>query len=250
MSTDPTPTALPDPNDREAMFDLVAAYAIHAVDESECAFIEAHLDDDPGYRVELGRHLVAAAAMTVEAPVPASTWEAIVARTTVADSVPLPRPDTLRSAVRTDAANVIALDAARAARRSRVRVAFAAAAASALIAVPLTLQLAGGSPTSIAALASNAAKQPGARTVVLRDPTGNVLANAVVTADGRGYLRRDTLPALPEGQAYQLWAITGATPISAGVLGRNPSESPSPLMRRPSQRSAPCHRHLASQAAQ
>ena len=35
MNTDPTSVALPDPSDREAMLDLVAAYAIHAVDEHE-----------------------------------------------------------------------------------------------------------------------------------------------------------------------------------------------------------------------
>ena len=75
----------------------------------------------------------------------------------------------------------------------------------------------------MAALASNAAKQPGARIVTLKTAEGAELANAVVTADGRGYLRRDALPALPQGQSYQLWAITGATPVSAGVLGRDPS---------------------------
>lgn len=205
------------------MLDLVAAYAIHAVDDDERDFIEAHLDDDPRYRAELGRHLVAAAALTVEAPVPASTWDAIVARTTagaIGESAVL-SPDDAPS--RPGVANVIALDAARVARRSRLRVAFTAAVASAAIAVPLTLQFAGTSTPSIAALASNAAKQKGSRTVVLNDANGNALADAVITADGRGFLRRDTLPVLPEGQSYQLWAITGATPVSAGVLGRDPS---------------------------
>lgn len=227
MSTDPTITPLPDPSDREAMLDLVAAYAIHAVDDDERDFIEEHLDDDPQYRVELGRHLVAAAALTVEAPVPASTWDAIVERSAAR------RPESLATGsvetesdsgqLRPHVSNVIALDAARAARRSRVRVAFTAAAASAVIAVPLTLQFAGGTTPSIAALAANAADRPGTRTVVLKDTGGRAVANAIITSDGRGYLRRDTLPALPEGQSYQLWAITGATPVSAGVLGRDPS---------------------------
>ncbi len=223
MSTDPTITSLPDPSDREAMLDLVAAYAIHAVDDHERDFVEAHLDDDPAYREELGRHLAAAAALTIEAPVPLSTWDAIVARTGAGAGiapVELSRND---DRLRPDLANVIALDAARAGRRSRVRVAFAAAAASAVIAVPLTLQFAGNSSPSIAALASNAAKQSGARTVVLKGADGAELANVIVTAGGRGYLRRDALPALPEGKSYQLWAITGATPVSAGVLGRDPS---------------------------
>ena len=223
MSTDPTSVRLPDPSDREAMLDLVAAYAIHAVDADEREFVEAHLDDDPTYRDELGRHLAAAAALTSDALVPASTWDAIVARTQAAGRLPQVDESRDDARLRPDLANVIALDAARAGRRSRLRVAFAAAAASAVIAVPLTLQFAGGTSPSMAALASNAAKQPGSRIVMLKTAEGAELANAVVTADGRGYLRRDALPALPQGQSYQLWAITGATPVSAGVLGRDPS---------------------------
>ncbi len=223
MSTDPTSVALPDPSDREAMLDLVAAYAIHAVDEPERDFVEAHLDDDPQYRVELGRHLAAAAALTIEAPVPASTWDAIIARTGAVTGVAPVELGHDDDRLRPELANVIALDAARAGRRSRLRVALAAAAASAVIAVPLTLQFAGTSTPSIAALASDAVKQQGTRTVVLKSSDGVELASAVVTADGRGYLRRVTLPALPEGRSYQLWAITGATPVSAGVLGRDPS---------------------------
>lgn len=241
MSTEPISVALPDPSDREAMLDLVAAYAIHAVDEHERDFVEAHLDDDPRYREELGRYFAAAAALTIEAPVPASTWDAIVSRTgpsaglgsaeliaedgRVAEDDRVTEDDRVseEGRVRPGPANVIALDAARAGRRSRVRVAFAAAAASAVIAVPVTLQFAGGATHSIAALASRAAKQSGTRTAALRSADGSELANAVVTADGRGYLQRDALPALPEGQSYQLWAITGATPVSAGVLGRDPS---------------------------
>lgn len=235
MSTDPTSVALPDPSDREAMLDLVAAYAIHAVDEHERDFVEAHLDDDPQYRHELGRYFAAAAALTIEAPVPASTWDAIVARTGAAAGLGSAEPiaEDGRVAgegrvgeegrVRPELTNVIAIDAARAGRRSRLRSAFVAAAASAVIAVPVTLQFAGGTTPSIAALASSAAKQSGTRTVALRSADGAELANAVVTADGRGYLQRDALPALPEGQSYQLWAITGATPVSAGVLGRDPS---------------------------
>lgn len=229
MSTEPISVALPDPSDREAMLDLVAAYAIHAVDEHERDFVEAHLDDDPQYREELGRYFAAAAALTIEAPVPASTWDAIVSRT--AASAGLGSAELIaengrvaeEGRVRPGLANVIALDAARAGRRSRVRVAFAAAAASAVIAVPVTLQFAGGTTPSIAALASSAAEQSGTRTVALRSADGTELANAVVTSDGRGFLQRDALPALPEGQSYQLWAITGATPVSAGVLGRDPS---------------------------
>jgi anti-sigma-K factor RskA len=212
---------LPDPADREAMLDLIAAYAVHAVDDDERDFVERHLDDDPAYQFELGRHLEAAAALATEAPVPTSTWDAIRARTSGADVMAAPQAET-PVPIPTRVANVIALDAARAARRSRLRVAVVAAAATAAIAIPATLQFAGGSSPSLAALAGRAAKERGARTISLKTDTGASLADVVVTADGRGYVRRDTLPELPPGQAYQLWAITGTTPVSAGVLGRDP----------------------------
>jgi anti-sigma-K factor RskA len=212
---------LPDPTDREAMLDLIAAYAVHAVDDGERDFVEAHLHDDPTYGAELGRHLEAAAALTTEAPVPSSTWDAIRARTqSAADGVatPVQAPTSISPQV----ANVIALDAARASRRSRVRVAIVAAAATAAIAIPATLQFSGGSSPSLAALAGRAANERGARAISLKTDSGESLADVVVTADGRGYVRRDSLPELPPGQAYQLWAITGSTPVSAGVLGRDP----------------------------
>ena len=217
---------LPDPQDREAMLDLIAAYAVHAVDDEERNFVEAHLGDDAAYEFELSRHLVAAAALATEAPVPSSTWDAIRARTgasvTEIDLTTPSDPEISRAPISPRVANVIALDAARAARRSKVRVAVAAAVATAALAVPLTLTLTGSSP-SLAAVASKAANERGARTVSLRDDAGRPLADVVVTADGRGYLRRDTLPELPPGQSYQLWAITGDTPVSAGLLGRDPA---------------------------
>lgn len=221
----PSVSDLPDPGDREAMLDLVAAYAVHSVSDDEQEFIEAHLDDDPAYREELVRFLSTASLLTVDAPVPTATWDSVVARTRLnstpvsgrthgADDFGLVGPGL---------AKVIALDAARAARRSRLRIAVGAAAASALIAVPVTLQFVGGSSPSLAALATKAAGQRGTRTISLKDSRGVALADVVVTADGRGFLRRDSLPQLPTGRAYQLWAITGGNPVSAGVLGRNPS---------------------------
>ena len=219
----------PDPADRDAMLDLVAAYAVHAVDAGEREFVEAHLDDDPAYRIELGRHLETAASLTVDAPVPDTTWGAILSRTRASNSESIvsaqPIAGSEMGIVTPGVAKVIAFDAARVARRSRFRIAVGAAAASAIVAVPLTLQFAGGGSPSLAALATKAAAQRGSRIVSLTNDRGVSVAEVVVTADGRGYLRRDSLPALPSGQAYQLWAVTGKTPVSAGVLGRNPSVS-------------------------
>jgi anti-sigma-K factor RskA len=216
----------PDPQ----MDDLIAAYAVDALDEDERAYVEARLDDHPSYRSELERHLETLASLTVDEPVPQATWDMVRARTVgqvsrTTDPAPPVSAPVLSSPtpVNPQVANVIALDAARAARRSRLRVGIGAAAAAVVFAVPTTLQFAGGpSSPSLAALATEAAKEPNARSVSLKTPDGADLAQITLTADGRGYLRSDTLAALPAGQTYQLWAITGAAPVSAGLLGADP----------------------------
>ena len=60
------------------------------------------------------------------------------------------------------------------------------------------------------------------RQTIGHDPSGHVVANAVITTAGRGYLVKDSLPPLGAGRTYQLWAVTGAAPVSAGLLGRDP----------------------------
>ena len=126
-------------------------------------------------------------------------------------------------------APVLALDAAREARRFRrsgLRMALGAAAAAAAIAVPLTASFTSGAAPSLAALANRATGEPGAVTVSLKDPAGRAIARAVVTASGKGYMLSDSLPALPAGKTYQLWAVTGADgPVSEGLLGRDPGVS-------------------------
>ncbi len=77
-------------------------------------------------------------------------------------------------------------------------------------------------PSTTAALAAEARRQPGARTATLVDDAGNELATAVVLGDGRGYLDA-SLPALPAGHTYQLWSVGGTQPVSLGLLGRDPS---------------------------
>jgi anti-sigma-K factor RskA len=79
----------------------------------------------------------------------------------------------------------------------------------------------GGGQAQVAA----ALRSPGHRTVVLRSPSGAALAELVVLTSGRGYLVQSTMPALPAGQTYQLWAIIGGQPISAGLLGNRPGQA-------------------------
>ena len=51
------------------------------------------------------------------------------------------------------------------------------------------------------------------------------MARFVIVPSGRGYLVSSSLPALRNGQTYQLWGITGITAISLGLLGGSPHGS-------------------------
>jgi Anti-sigma-K factor rskA len=71
--------------------------------------------------------------------------------------------------------------------------------------------------------ADAASADPSATTVELASIDGDRHATVVTLPDGSGYLMRHNLPPLPEGHTYQLWAITGSPGnerlVSAGVLG-------------------------------
>jgi hypothetical protein len=67
----------------------------------------------------------------------------------------------------------------------------------------------------------------GSRTAELVASDGTMMAEIVVTADGRGFVSPSELPTLPAGRTYQLWAMSDDWPetpaVSVGVLGRDPS---------------------------
>jgi anti-sigma-K factor RskA len=208
--------------------ELLGAYAVHALDDDERDGVDSHLVSCPDCSEELGMLLEASAAMgmTDREPPSADLWQRI--RTEVrngSDAAP-----TKSATAETDdgIAGVIRLDAAREHRRdrqSRWRIAAASAAAAVAVAVPLTLTFSGGSGTSLAALANTAAKQTNSRTIPLLDSNGDQLAEAVLTANGQGYVRNSTLPALPPGQTYQVWFIDSGVPVSSGLLGQAPKVS-------------------------
>lgn len=54
----------------------------------------------------------------------------------------------------------------------------------------------------------------------LTSPGGDPVARVLSDDDG-SYLVLDGLENLPEGRAYQLWSLTGAEPVSLGMLGRD-----------------------------
>ncbi len=217
--------------------DLLAAYAINAVDDDEREVVERHLAQDPAAAAEVQafRHAAAMLAYT-GGPVPEGVWDAL------APALEAKRRRVATGAgVATDAgvADVLALSSRRSPpepmpgsppRRHTQGVRWLVAAAVAAIlavgaAVGVVVSQSGGGVSqqqALAAAARAARNAPGAQQLTLEGPDGSPVARAVVLEDGTGYLTSD-LPALHAGRTYQLWALRGTDRISLGVLGRDPT---------------------------
>jgi len=232
--------------------ELIGAYALDAVDPDEREAVERHLAECPRCRTELAGHLEVAALLgNTGAPAPDGVWTRIAAsleepppalRLSVAplDASPRPVPEPDQATPTTDG-KVVDL-AVRSTRRevSRRRwinrslgVAVAAAiAVIALLGVEVVRQdhridqmrgeIAGSAGLQGAMV--QAMSDPSSHKMSLASPTGDDMsAAAVMTEDGTGYFVATSIPALSEGQTYQLWGIMAdGQVISLGVLGNDP----------------------------
>jgi len=222
--------------------ELLGAFALDAVDRDEYEQIEAHLSECPRCRAEVDAHREVAAALgnSVE-PLPEGLWESIASRLPArpdegAPPMPVlvrdgaPGEDTPTSAFRTPRP-------ARTGRSGRTRlftvasIAVAAAAVAIVLGVNLVhddhqiaqLQNAVGASAHTAVQA--ALDTPGRKVVNVETPGHRQLAEFVVVPDGRGYLVKSTLPALPSGETYQLWGVSDRHTISLGILGQSPHQA-------------------------
>lgn len=198
----------------DAVQELLGAYALDAVSAEERRAVEAHLLECPRCRAEVAEHLETAAMLAGSGAAPDGVWDRIAS--SLGDAP-------------------VVLDLERAGRRrdpwrwitSAVAAVAVAAALSLGVAVRETQQrvdriTAGLQQDGLEAAAMAAVFDPDATSITLTSSDGSVRVDAVVLPRGTGYLVRDDLPALPAGRTYQLWALGGANPISAGVLGDDP----------------------------
>lgn len=200
--------------------ELLAAYALDAVDRDEAETLDLHLRDCPRCRAEVADHREAASALAAgHEPAPMRLWDNIVAE--------------LEAAPPMELASVVPIRSAPWRRSLRVGVGAVAAAALAVLGVRVveqdqridSMQTALEDRTVLAA-ALAAHGNPDARQAELRSANGVVLARAVLVPDGTGYLWSDGLPRTAPDRTYQLWAIVGTERISAGVLGPSPNVAP------------------------
>ena len=205
--------------------ELLGAYALDALDDSERLRVESRLSMDPRWLAEVRAHRETIGFLTEamlagkdETP-PARIWEGIVARLEV-------EPPPLR----------LVVDPPRRSPLIRAVGAFAAAAAIAVVVLgvmvtrqgdrldEMTLALEGN---RLEQAAADAMTSPGSEVVILASPAGSPIeARIAIGPDGVGYLVADSLPALPSDRSYQLGAIVEGNVLSAGLLGSDPGISP------------------------
>ena len=202
----------------EEVRDLVAVHALDALDGSDLAFVEAHLAGCPNCRADLKElREVAALLVAPEAP-PHDSWDRLLAgldeaaRPTAAPPV-LPR---------------LSPGASPRGKRS-----FAVVALAGLLATggaawwwdhDRLADRVAASPTDdpVAAAVTTAILDGDARLVTLRNSGDTVVAAVALEADGDGFVVRSELPRLGAGRTYQLWATSGDSVVSLGVLGPAP----------------------------
>ncbi len=221
----------------EEVSELLAVFALDAVASHEHDEIEQHLSSCPRCRAELDAHREVAAALgnSVEA-LPEGLGSSISSRLpTRIDGDPPPMP---RLYVDPDerAAEAGSPGPSGRSRPRRVTaivgsIAAVAAVIAAVLAVSLVhdshritnLQQAVGASAHNAVVA--ALHTSGHKVVTLESSGHQLLAEFVVVPDGRGYMVKSNLPALPSTETYQLWGQLDGHSISLGLLGRSPKQA-------------------------
>jgi anti-sigma-K factor RskA len=221
---------------RVELDELLALYALDALDGEEHAQVTRYVERDVAAREELDSLRQAVSWLPPDdVRAPASLWAGIEGALDVSSRAP--EPPRLRFAA---AEAATATDPGRATRRGR-RVVAVLAAAAIVIALVLGVQVSRQQhriddlaaemhrdPMERQAMTARAS--PDAHVIPLDAMQGGAGADVVMLPDGTGYLMGRELPELDAGRAYQLWATVGEGPgartVSLGVLGRAPGISP------------------------
>lgn len=201
------------------MQELLGAYALNALEHDEIEALEHHLADCPKCRAELRDHRETAAMLAhAGAPAPTGLWDRIAASL---DDVPEDADTVFRLPV--GLSGTTGGKSRFTGARWRKAAFAAAAAAAAIVAVDTAVIVNNhNSSPDVSTLAARAIALPDSKLVKLRSPDGLQTIDAVLAADGRGYVLHGKLNKLESSKTYQLWAIVDGKPISLGVLGREP----------------------------
>jgi anti-sigma factor RsiW len=224
----------------EDLQNLVAAYALDALDPSEEHQVESHLEGCPTCRDQLQSYREVMGLVAYEAEeAPAGLWDRIAGTIHESDAsmtVPPLRP--VVAGGEAAAAQQAGHPMSRSRRRLLAAVAITLAAAAVVVIAILGIQVSHledrtsrlnqqlaslpGQPSL--ALVEQALAVPGAQRVTLRSPNGGAVSvEAVILPSGVGYLYESRLSPLPSSETYQLWGVVGKEKISYALLGSAPA---------------------------
>lgn len=220
--------------------DLLGVYALDAVDPDERERIERHIADCPRCRAEVAEHREVAGFLSHSgATAPEGVWDRIAselapaappmrmailpngsAAAAAATDADTPAPTSTDAPPAAPASNVTPIGAARR-RPSRTTLAIASIAACIIallgvVAVGQAQRINRGE--SVEEMASEAAANSKLK-VELSGGSGGGSAQAVVGANGQGYLIMDGVAAPAEGDVYQLWGKVDGAVLSLGTFG-------------------------------
>jgi anti-sigma-K factor RskA len=202
-----------DGHDVYELDELLGAYALDAVDESDRRRVDDYLAVNPRAAAEVQEHREVATMLAFTGmDAPAGLWDRIVRE--LDDVAPEPGPEL---------AKIIPIERKRSTART-VLPWLAATAAAALVAVGVVTIFDddGTSGDPLVAAAEAAAADRDSRAAELRADGSDVVVEAVVDNDGHGFLFGDALPELADDQTYQLWGVVGDQVISIGIIGPHP----------------------------
>ena len=192
--------------------ELLGAYALDALEPDEADAVEHHLRDCARCRAEVEEYRETAAQLAFGGvTAPPGVWEKIQAALEEA-------PPKL------ELARVVPLRPSRW-QSYGAKLAAAAAVVISLVALGVSVVRSGPEGSSADDEFAAVVLDPDARPVRL-DGTGSA---EVYLLDGKAYLVKHSLPALPEGETYQLWGQQGEAKVSLAVLGNDPERVKLPL---------------------
>ena len=215
--------------DHDVVAELLAVYALDAVDLDERRLVDEHLATCPKCRAELREHMAVASALgDTGAPAPPGVWDSIAGRLTADDGGDERASESDLPALDLAAVRREREADARSTRSRRLERLVSVAAAVVLIAVVATMgwvisdQQARLDEMESAMQGDSMMLDPDSSIVQLADTTGAPYATAVMGTNGRAVLIGTNLEPLPDGRSYQLWAVGPDGPVSLGVLGSDP----------------------------
>ncbi|MEO5839532.1 MAG: anti-sigma factor [Acidimicrobiales bacterium] len=200
--------------------ELLAVYALDAVDDDERAIVDDYLRENPRAVAEVESYREALSYLHAGAAAPAGVWERIASEL---ESAPPPlQLDAFRppatAPVRHPLGRILAIAAA---------VIALVAAGGVIVHQQREIDRRGSDSvaSAIEREASTAQQNPQSRTVLLRDSGGALSVAAYVEPDGDLFLDGARLPVLDRDRTYQLWCVrdNDSEAISLAVLGSAPS---------------------------